>query len=175
MLERFYETPSIARCLNPAHAMDSEICCHTSRLEDNFFPDDLSFNTPNGIVSFASLDRSQLNHILSLTMRDFLLRQVGNRHDCGEIPTGQQIDIELTRMLLDSSFSKASLHEIIQPCLQFDAKNILRQILAGKVFTGARLKAAGLVASNVCYHCDVREDHDHFFERSCNMNSPDLL
>ena len=58
---------------------------------DIFFPHDLSFHTPNGIVSFASLDRSQLNHILSLTMRDFLLRQVGNKLDCGEIPAGQQV------------------------------------------------------------------------------------
>ena len=87
-------------------------------------PDDLSFDTPNGIVSFANIDRSQLNHILSLTMRDFLLRQVVNRHDCGEIPPGQQIDIELTRMLLDSPFSKASLHEIIQPYLQFLPTNV---------------------------------------------------
>ena len=78
----------------------------------------------------------------------------------------------LTRMLLDSSFWKTSLHEIIQPYLQFlptnvdHAKNSLVQILAGKIFIGARLKAAGHVASNVCYHCGVREDHDHIF-RAC--------
>ena len=46
------------------------------------------------------------------------------------------------------------------------AKNSLVQILAGKIFIGARLKAAGHVASNVCYHCSVREDHDHIF-RAC--------
>ena len=39
-LKRFYGTPSIARCLNPVHAMDSEMCCHTSWLEfdGHFFP-----------------------------------------------------------------------------------------------------------------------------------------
>ena len=132
-------------------------------------PADCSFDTPNGIVFVAKLDIAQLNQVLSHTIRNFLLRKIPNRQDHGVVPDDRQIDIHLTRLLLDNSFAKDSLHQFVQPYLGLlpvnvdHAGNILRQILTGRIFTGARLKAAGLATSSTCPSCGNQEDHDHIF------------
>ena len=130
-------------------------------------PADCSFDTPNGVIFVAKLDITQLNQVLSHTTRSFLLRKIPNRQDHGVVPEDRQIDIHLSRLLLDNSFAKDSLHQFVQPYLGLlpvnvdHASNILRQILTGRIFTGARLKAAGLASSCACPSCGNQEDHDH--------------
>ena len=130
---------------------------------------DCSFDTPNGVIFVAKLDITQLNQVLSHTIRSFLLRKIPNKQDHGVVPEDRQIDIHLSRLLQNNSFAKDSRHQFGQPYLGLlpvnvdHARNISRQTLTGRIFTGVRLKAAGLASSSACPSCGNQEDHDHIF------------
>ena len=108
------------------------------------------------------------------SVRTWLLRQAPQRQDFGSQDSPKHVDIFLTRFLLDTTFAERRDLQILQRFLErlpkpFDrVRSILKTLLAGSVFTGKRLYAAGIAKSDRCSSCRRSEDHSHLF-KFCNL------
>ena len=108
------------------------------------------------------------------SIRAWLLRQAPHRQDFPKTEQTRHIDIFLTRFLLDTTFAdrndmmilRSFINRLPKPVER--SRAIIKALLAGSVFTGKRLCAAGITKSNKCSTCRRVEDHAHLFH-SCKL------
>ena len=108
------------------------------------------------------------------SIRAWLLRQAPHRQDFPKTEQTRHIDIFLTQFLLDTTFAdrndmmilRSFINRLPKPVER--SRAIIKALLAGSVFTGKRLCAAGITKSNKCSTCRRVEDHAHLFH-SCKL------
>ena len=108
---------------------------------------------------------------LENAVRRYLLRRAAKRHDCDVDDSIPDIDTFLTRFLSDSDFRSESDFKFLQPFLHRLPKDrrytkaIIEALHSGAIYTGPRLKAAGLCHTDSCICGDIPENHQHLFQQ----------
>ena len=123
-----------------------------------------------GSFTLTAGSNQYFREFLECHVRRALLKQAANRQDCHVEESVSGIEPFLTRFLCDSDFRTHSDFEFLQPFLQrlpqdrCHTKAILEALVSGAVYTGPRLKAAGLCHTESCPCGASREDHEHLFQ-----------
>ena len=129
----------------------------------------LTVKTCSGSFGFSGFSDNFFKEVVGDAVRSFLIHQLKDRYETGDIPPDSRVDVALTRYLLDRSFATPEDVKRLAPFIQrlpvnFNyARNLLQLAQSGRVVTAPRLAAMGKSRTRHCDHCDVVESHHHLF------------
>ena len=133
-------------------------------------PEYLELRMPDGSSFYMESGSNQFfQEQIGFAVRRHLLSKVTDRHECPSKSENLNVDIFLTRFLADGAFQKDEDFRFLRPYLDrlpadfSHTRAIIDILLTGAVYTGPRLAAAGIVPSDSCPNCNVRETHQHMF------------